>query len=646
MTYDVLVIGGGHAGCEAALAAAKLQARTCLVTLSADTLARMSCNPAIGGLAKSHLVFELDALGGEMAKTADHAGIQFRTLNTRKGPAVQSNRVQCDKDQYPRRMKKIVCSQPNLTLIETSAHSLLIHNGRLSGIRTADGSEIPAKSVVLACGTFLGGKIHIGQQTIEAGRAGENAETRITDSLIGIGHQSGRLKTGTPPRIHKDSIDYNKMTIQTGEQPVPFLSMKNRRKQMFHVEQGEDKNGLFHVEQWDSDVHPWPVGVGQIPCFLTHTTDRTHDIISRNLKRSALYGGAILGTGVRYCPSIEDKIVKFPDRPSHHVFVEPEGRVSDRIYPNGTSNSLPEDVQLEMIRSIPGMENAAFIRPGYAIEYDFFDPKDLDHSLASKKMEGLFLAGQINGTTGYEEAAAQGFVAGVNAAAFSIGSPVFIPDRRTSYIGVLIDDLVIKGTNEPYRMFTSRAEHRLLLRQGNAFIRMLPDSEKLHIIAKEDLASMKKNAMTISSELKRLKESRFMGEPLIRRLCRPGVRYEDLPCALSGLPREVIEEIETFARYEGYIRIESRHLEKAASLDPVFIPETIRYPEIRSLKKEAVEKLSRIQPRTLGQASRISGVTPSDIAVLSVWLKARNPAQSFFRDSQGSEKLDSPHGPD
>jgi len=623
MIYDVIVIGGGHAGCEAALAAARLGAQTALLTVSQSTLARMSCNPAIGGLAKSHLVFELDSLGGEMARNTDSSGIQFRVLHTRKGPAVQSNRVQCDKDQYSRRMGKVVGQQANLTVLETSAHRLLMKKGRLAGILTPDGSEIHGKTVILACGTFLGGLIHIGKTTQKAGRTGEKAETNLTQSLREIGHHDERLKTGTPPRLHKDSLDYHQMSLQNGENPAPFFSMEARERGRFHMEHAAHAKRQFHVEQWDPDLEPWPVGSGQMPCFLTHTTERTHEIISANLKNSALYGGSISGTGVRYCPSIEDKIVKFPDRLSHHVFIEPEGRNSLRIYPNGTSNSLPEDIQLEMIRSIPGMQRAVFIRPGYAIEYDFFDPRDLDHSLASRKLEGLFLAGQINGTTGYEEAAAQGFVAGVNAAAMATGSPALRLSRSDSYIGVLIDDLVIKGTNEPYRMFTSRAEHRLLLRQGNAFVRMLPFASKLQIHAADVIRTMSSRAGLISSEIERLEKGRLRGESLARALCRPGVSYSDLPGALPDLPREVSDEIETVARYDGYIKIEQQRLARLDDLERRVLPDSVPYGEIRSLKKESVEKLSRIQPRTLGQASRISGVTPADIAVLAIWLKTK-----------------------
>jgi len=599
-----------------------------MVVMDREAIGRMSCNPSIGGIGKSHMVVELDALGGEMARNSDYTGIQFRTLNTRKGPAVQAHRLQCDKEFFPRRIQAVLAGTPGLDILEGKVGAIWTENGRLQGIRLSDGSPVAAKTVVLAAGTFLSGRIHVGKVNWEGGRLGEMAAYKLSDSIRGLGLRMGRLKTGTPPRLHKDSLDYDKMDVQPGFDPPPFLSVAARRDwRMFHVEHGSanenpghEDPAVFHVEQ-SNPLRPWPPGWGQMPCYLTHTTERTHDIIRNNLGNSAMYGGMIDGTGVRYCPSIEDKIVKFSHQSSHHVFVEPEGRNLVEIYPNGTSNSLPENVQKEMIHSIPGLGRAEFLRPGYAIEYDFCDPTQLLHSLESKVLEGLFLAGQINGTTGYEEAAGQGFVAGANAALKARGDKPFILGRHESYIGVLIDDLVTKGTEEPYRMFTSRAEFRLLLRQDNAAFRMLPHAKRLGILSSAEIGRTERMALEIDSEIARLKAAYQGGSSLYQLLKRPDTLYRDLPGARQDCEPEVVEQVEVTARYEGYIVREAERARNAADLDSEAIPLSLDYDAIRALRREAQEKLKLIRPETLGQAARISGVNPADIAILSVWLR-------------------------
>lgn len=626
--YEVLVIGAGHAGCEAALSAARMGARTALVTMERQAVARMSCNPSIGGIAKSHIVCELDALGGEMGRNTDYTGIQFRTLNTRKGPAVQAFRVQCDKDAYSHRMLAVIEATKNLDVIEALAAEIWIENGTLRGIITADGSKLAAHSVILASGTFLRGVIHIGKNQFPGGRKGEDAADQLSASLIRLGFRLGRLKTGTPPRLHKNSIDWNKTEIQPGEEPPPFFSESAREgRRLFHVEQSggtdptsEMTDAMFHVEHCPSALAPWPPGSDQMPCYLTHTTSETHQIIRDNLGLSAMYGGSISGTGVRYCPSIEDKIVKFSERDSHHVFLEPEGRSSLEIYPNGTSNSLPEDVQVAMIRSIPGLERAVFTNLAYAIEYDFSDPTQLTHTLESKNIENFYCAGQINGTTGYEEAAGQGFVAGVNAVLKLRGLEPFILGRGDAYIGVLIDDLVTKGTSEPYRMFTSRAEHRLILRQDNAIFRMLPFARKIGVLSESSIARTERMRLDIEAELKRLASTSVAGQSLGALLRRTEIHYKDLPSTIP-LKSQVVEQIEIMTKYEGYITREQLQIEKARLLETQPIPDWIDYDRISTLRFECREKLKRIRPESLGQATRISGVTPADISILAVIIK-------------------------
>lgn len=624
-SFEVAVVGAGHAGCEAALAAARCGARTALITLNRRLAACMPCNPSVGGIAKSHLVYELDALGGEMGRNADYTGIHFRTLNTRRGPAVQSTRVQCDKERYSARMAEILRSQINLTVLEAEVAEIGVDCEKVQNVRLGDSRTIAADCLILTPGTALRGRIHIGCESYPGGGNGARSADRLAACLAEVGFRMGRLKTGTPPRLRQDTIDFSAMTPQPGDSPPPLFSWKARReREMFHVEQPSFERSsahLFHVEQCRTLEH-WTPGHHQVTCYVTHTTEATHDLIRANLQRSSLYGGYIKGTGVRYCPSVEDKIVKFPDKSSHHVFIEPEGLLSELVYPNGISNSLPADVQNDLVHSIPGLEAALLVRHGFAIEYDFCDPTQLRHSLETKLIDGLFLAGQINGTTGYEEAAAQGFVAGVNAARKVQGRAPIIFGRTESYIGVLIDDLVTKGTDEPYRMFTSRAERRLLLRQDNTRYRMVNKAAEIGIVDSGHVDETRRFESLIVDEIARLAQVRDGGNTLERVLRRPEVRYRQLPTARSDLHPDVVQQIEIRVKYDGYIQREMQEAARAGKLQSTRIPPSVNYASISALRLEAREKLARIQPVSLGQAARIPGITPADISILAVRVKA------------------------
>jgi tRNA uridine 5-carboxymethylaminomethyl modification enzyme len=634
--YDVIVVGAGHAGIEASLAAARIGCQTMLLTFNADTVGQMSCNPAIGGLAKGHLAREIDALGGEMAKTTDLTGLQFRMLNRKKGPAVWAPRAQCDKKAYQFRMKWVCECQQNLDLRQAQCSRLLHKDGQVYGVETTLGVHYHAKTVVVTTGTFLQGLIHIGLNQQAGGRAGEPAALGVSASLIEIGLELGRLKTGTPPRLLRRSIDFSKTEEQPGDNPIPYFS--HWKDALFHVEQfaslSHPGNTLpthsrkFHMEQY----REYPLGSilaqigGQMPCYITHTTAATARIVRANLSRSPLYSGLIHGVGPRYCPSIEDKIVRFSHKEEHQIFLEPEGINTDEIYVNGFSTSLPFDVQLDLVKTIVSCEHCEILRPAYAIEYDYCFPTQLQPSLETKVCRNLYLAGQINGTSGYEEAAAQGLMAGINAARRVRHLGPVILKRDQAYIGVLIDDLVTKGTAEPYRMFTSRAEYRLLLRQDNADARLSKLGYEIGLLPERHYRVFEAKQKAVAAELRRLQATRRGPRTLAQLLRQPGVRYSDIIAPNDILSEDIISQVENSIKYEAYITRQEDEVARMKNLEDKQIPPAFDYEAVPSLRIEARQKLAKIRPATLGQASRISGVSPADIAILMVWLKRGSAA--------------------
>ena len=617
-SYDVIVIGGGHAGTEAALAAARMGSKTLLLSHNIETLGQMSCNPAIGGIGKGHLVKEIDAMGGIMGKAADKGGIQFRILNRRKGPAVRATRAQADRQLYRQAIRIALENQPNLSLFQQPVDDLIIENDQLTGVVTKMGLKFKTRAVVLTVGTFLGGLIHIGESNYSGGRAGDPPSIALADRLRELPFRVGRLKTGTPPRIDTRSIDYSELQEQPGDTPTPVFSFGGSVKD-----------------------HP-----EQISCHITHTNERTHDIIRAGLDRSPMYSGVIEGVGPRYCPSIEDKIVRFADKNSHQIFIEPEGLTSTEIYPNGISTSLPFDVQFELVRSMKGFENAHITRPGYAIEYDYFDPRDLKASLETKFIKGLFFAGQINGTTGYEEAAAQGMLAAINASRQVQDKAAWHPRRDQAYIGVLVDDLITSGTAEPYRMFTSRAEYRLMLREDNADLRLSEVAHEMGLLPEDQWQAYAEKREAIVKEQQRIQDiwvqpqsdvarqlDQYLDRPISKEariadlLRRPELDYaklmeiEALGPAVSD--RLVAEQVEIQAKYEGYLTRQKEEIDKAQRHEEKQIPEDMDYSQVSGLSNEARQKLIDHRPQTLGQAGRISGVTPAAVSLLMVHLKKK-----------------------
>ena len=605
----MIIIGGGHAGCEAALAASRKGCLTLMLTQNLDTIAQMSCNPAIGGLAKGHIVREIDALGGEMAKCIDKTGIQFRTLNTGKGPAVQAYRAQADKIEYRLYMKRVLEKQARLTLMQGTVTNILVENHAIKGVETQSGITYFAKSLIITTGTFLNGLIHIGLKNFPAGRFGEFPSTELSHVLKTFGFQLGRLKTGTPPRVNSKSIDYSSLKIQPGDDPPAPFSFSTKK-----------------------------ITQKQIPCYLTYTNKKTHEIIKNNLNKSPLYQGNITGIGPRYCPSIEDKVFRFPDKNRHQIFLEPEGKKTGEVYLNGVSTSMPVEVQTEMLRSIQGLEQCEIMRPGYAVEYDFIYPTQLYPSLETKLIKGLFHAGQINGTSGYEEAAGQGLMAGINAANFVLEREPLVLKRSDAYIGVLIDDLVTKGTEEPYRMFTSRAEYRLILRQDNVDLRLFEFAYKENLISKKYYDAICRKLEKIEANIDHLKTTRIKENDdlasVIKEKCNGQVKFPVLMSDIlkrpevsikdfrtNGLHLDIANQVEIQIKYEGYIKRQETEIERFKKMEERRIPDNIDYSAIYGLSKEEVQKLNKIRPITFGQASRISGVTPNAVSSVMIYLK-------------------------